>query len=489
MWSFIMKCSKPRKPMESDHLRVANPLRLEDLDRHVTRHGIYPSLPASQGVPWSTYMKSKKSQRVSSRSISSSTEALDSDQARLTMQRILQHTRSLPTNSPVPYVSMTDREYRSDSGLSERYTTRIPMATSGDRSSYRSDYMTEYDDYATLGNRTPTTSSMIVRPKTKSVRPKESIESESSHPIIGESTAMFTDMTDTMLKVLDRRMAIAAQARELENNLAEQAYALDQKKQSTIGQSLSPYPSYMNIVPRTTGMSIPIAESTPVPQVGPMVYRPTPTPRVHDILEPVASEQAHARYLEEQMRHMKSVRRSPSDDRSLVSESLSRDIWEYCSKMDEHHQYERETHKVMLYSIKEHKARQRQQSKKEQDEVYKQMTGNLEKVKAITRESLSRASSISVEENRMALTRADFKNIQGKMDKIDQKLEGLYRNWQAEYKEAMTPEQCEDIQRFYEPYVQKYETKYKILYQTLRQALAERKRNFITQSFSTRADS
>ena len=31
---------------------------------------------------------------------------------------------------------------------------------------------------------------------------------------------MFTDMTDTMLKVLDRRVAIAAQARELENTLA-----------------------------------------------------------------------------------------------------------------------------------------------------------------------------------------------------------------------------------------------------------------------------
>ena len=62
------------------------------------------------------------------------------------------------------------------------------------------------------------------------------------------------------------------------------------------------------------------------------------------------------------------------------------------------------------------------------------------------------------------------------MDKIDQKLEGLYQNWQAEYKAAMTSEQCEDIQRLYEPYVQKYETKYKILYQTLRQAIGERKR-------------
>ena len=48
----------------------------------------------------------------------------------------------------------------------------------------------------------------------------------------------------------------------------------------------------MNIVPRTTSMGIPIAESTPVPQMGPILYRPTPIPQVHDILEPVASEQA-----------------------------------------------------------------------------------------------------------------------------------------------------------------------------------------------------
>ena len=470
-----MKRGKSRKQMDSDHLRVANPIRPEDLDRRVTQHGIYPSLPASHGVPWSTYVRS---QRVSSRSVSSSTEALDSDQARQTMQRILQHTRSLPTNSPVPYVSMTDREYRSDSGLSEKYTTRIPMATGGDRSSYRSDYMTEYEDYATLGNRTPTTSSIgtIVRPKTKSVRPKGSIESESSYPIIGESAAMFTDMTDTMLKVLDRRMAIAAQARELENTLAENAYALDQKKQSTTGHSLSSYPSYMNTVPRTTSMGIPIAESTPVPQIGPMLYRPTPTPQVRDILEPVASEQARARYLEEQMRHIEGIHLAPSESRSLEEGSLSREIREYCSKMNEHHQYERETHNVMLDSMKEHKARQRQQGNKERDEVYKQMTSNVEKVKAIARESLSRASTISVEEHRMALTRTDFKNIKEKMNKIDKKLDGLYQNWQAEYKEAMTSEQCEDIQRFYEPYVRKYETKYKILYQTLRQAIDERKR-------------
>ena len=287
-----------------------------------------------------------------------------------------------------------------------------------------------------------------------------------------------------MLKVLDRRMAVTAQARELENTLAEEAYALGHNGQSVTGYlpepvtsvSLPIQPLYMNTVPITTSMGIPIAESTPVPQIGPMLHRPMPAPRVCDILDPLAPEQARAKYLEEQMRHMKSVRLPPSDDISLVSESLSREIWEYCSTMDECCHYGRETHQVMLESMKEHKARQRQQGKREKDEVYKQMTRNLDKVRAIARESLSRASSISVEDHQMALTRTDFRNIKEKMNKIDQRLDGLYQNWQAEYKEALTSEQCEDIQRFYEPHVQKYETKYKILYQTLKQAIDERKR-------------
>ena len=48
----------------------------------------------------------------------------------------------------------------------------------------------------------------------------------------------------------------------------------------------------MNTVPRTTSRGILIAEATPVPQIGPTLHRPTSTPRVRDILEPVASEQA-----------------------------------------------------------------------------------------------------------------------------------------------------------------------------------------------------
>ena len=125
---------------------------------------------------------------------------------------------------------------------------------------------------------------------------------------------MFTDMTDTMLKVLDRRAAIAAQAHKLENTLAENAYALEQNRQRLTGympdpvtcHSLSAQPLYMNTVPRTTSVSIPMAESTPVPQMGPILQRPMPAPHVCDILDPLTPEQDRMAYLEKQMRHMKS---------------------------------------------------------------------------------------------------------------------------------------------------------------------------------------
>ena len=475
-----MKRDKSKR-MESDHLRVANPIRPEDLDRRVTRHGIYPSLPASHGVPWSTYVRSQKvSSR--SRSISSSTEALDSDQARQTTRRILQHTRSLPTSSPEPQIQLSGREYRSDSGLSERYRTRTPMTLGGDRSSYRSDYMTEYDDYAALHSRTSPTSSigMIVRPRTKLTSSHGSLTSKvrkegksvptSSHPIIGESAAMFTDMTDTMLKVLDRRMAINAKARELEDTLAEEAYAREQERQNVTGYlpnpvtgvSLPTQPLYMNTMPRTTQSGIPIAESTPIPQLGPVLHRPTPTPRV-----PIASEQARSRYLD---RHRKSVP-SSSNDRSLVSANLAREIQEFCSLTEERRPYEKETLEAMLESMLDTKIKQKQLQQRERDEIYKQMTSNLEKVRAIARESISRASTISVEERQMALSETDFQHIKDKMNKIDQKIKGLHQNWQAEHREAITYEQCDAIRKFYERHVQKYETKYKILYRMLQQAL------------------
>ena len=75
----------------------------------------------------------------------------------------------------------------------------------------------------------------------------------------------------------------------------------------------------------------------------------------------------------------------------------------------------------------------------------------------------------------MNLTENDFLVIQQKMDRIDQRLNELYRNWQAEYKDTVTSEEFEEI-RFYKPYLEKYESKYRILYQMLQQALQQANR-------------
>ena len=85
------------------------------------------------------------------------------------------------------------------------------------------------------------------------------------------------------------------------------------------------------------------------------------------------------------------------------------------------------------------------------------------------RSSISKASTISDEECQLALTEDNFLAIQWKIDRIDQKLTDLYRNWQAEYRSAITSDDCEEVKRFYKPYLEKYESKYRILYQMLQQ--------------------
>ena len=86
--------------------------------------------------------------------------------------------------------------------------------------------------------------------------------------------------------------------------------------------------------------------------------------------------------------------------------------------------------------------------------MYAQMLQNLERTRAAVRSSISKASTISDKERRLALTEDDFLAIQWKMDKIDQKLNDLYKNWQVEYKNAITSEDCEEIRRFYKPYLE-----------------------------------
>ena len=101
--------------------------------------------------------------------------------------------------------------------------------------------------------------------------------------------------------------------------------------------------------------------------------------------------------------------------------------------------------------------------------VYAQMLQEFEQTQAVVRSSISKAYTISDEEHWMELTEDNFMVIRWKMDKIDPKLNYLYRNWQAEYKNSVTLEDCNEVKRFYKPFLEKYESKYRILYQMLQQ--------------------
>ena len=69
----------------------------------------------------------------------------------------------------------------------------------------------------------------------------------------------------------------------------------------------------------------------------------------------------------------------------------------------------------------------------------------------------------------MALTEKEFAMIRQKMDKIDHRLNEMYKNWHVEYGNTNTLEECEEIKNFYKPYLDKYESKYRVLYQLLQQ--------------------
>ena len=97
------------------------------------------------------------------------------------------------------------------------------------------------------------------------------------------------------------------------------------------------------------------------------------------------------------------------------------------------------------------------------------MVQNVEKTRAMVRNTVRRASTISAEECQLALTEEDFLAIQKKMDKTDQRLDDLFKNWHTEYRDIATLEECDEIKKFYKPYLEKYESKYRILYYLLQQ--------------------
>ena len=138
---------------------VARPLWPEDLDTRVTRQGIYPSLPAPNGVLWSEYVRVHRNRPSS---ISSSTEALESDQARYVTRKIVKHarsmaagTRSLPTDSPIPYFQPIERGYVSEGSQEGVYATPYMEPSEhavniGDTETDKVSTFTGLDDYDTL---------------------------------------------------------------------------------------------------------------------------------------------------------------------------------------------------------------------------------------------------------------------------------------------------------------------------------------------------
>ena len=260
--------------------------------------------------------------------------------------------------------------------------------------------------------------------------------------------------------------------------ISERATKELQYKDASLDSMYGPVqPVPVSTLPGMTQIVTPLAKSTPITQSSQMPAIPSTLPPVRDVLEPTSNEQARSTYLERQMRQMGSINKLPSDMPSLEDgmvqrpESLQEGLQSFCQENKFKRKQEWESHRIALERMKESKEQQQdQQNQEERDVVYAQMLQNLKRTRASVRGSISKASTISDEECQLALTEDDFLAIQWKMDKIDQKLTNLYRNWQAEYRSAIMTEDCEEVRRFYKPYLEKYESKYRFLYQMLQQA-------------------
>ena len=233
-------------------------------------------------------------------------------------------------------------------------------------------------------------------------------------------------------------------------------------------------PIYVNTLPEFTDIVTPIMKSTPVTQASQMPVLPNVPPHVRDILEPMSSEQVRSAYLEKQMQGMNSVKLPldmPSlENTSCESTNLPQRIHTFCQEWKEKGRHEWKSLKVALEKMKESKEKHHiQQAQEERDATYAQMAQSLEKTRAMVRNSVSRTSTISAEECQLTLMEDDFMVIQRKMDKTDQRLDELYKNWHVEYRDAVSAEDCEEIRKFYKPYLEKYKSKYKILYHLLQQ--------------------
>ena len=224
---------------------------------------------------------------------------------------------------------------------------------------------------------------------------------------------------------------------------------------------------YENTLLGITNLPTTIAKLTPVTHAS---HIPTMQTE-RDILQPIASEEARVAYLEDRMKNISGVQLplnvpTKMEDTSTPTD-LMRRIDEFCNEQKEKRRQERESHKQALNTLL--KRKKQQPGKEDKEVVYTQIAQKMEKTRDVVRRSMSRASTISAKERQMALTEKDFVIIKQKMDKINCHLHEMYKNWHAEYGNATTLEECEEIKNFYKPYLDKYESKYRLLYHLLQQ--------------------
>ena len=160
-------------------------------------------------------------------------------------------------------------------------------------------------------------------------------------------------------------------------------------------------PAYENTLPGITRVPTPFAESTPLTQ--PYHIPITRTGIESNIVQPISSEEARARYLEKQMKGIESVRLptniSSLEEEPFVSMDLTKRIDAFCKQQKEKRRRERESHKVFLGTLIQKKSKPIvQPTKEEGDIVYSQLSHNMEKTRDVVQRSLSRASTISAEE-------------------------------------------------------------------------------------------
>ena len=162
-------------------------------------------------------------------------------------------------------------------------------------------------------------------------------------------------------------------------------------------------PTYENTLPGITDIATPMAKSTPVTQASQIpVLTNVPLPE-RDMVEPVSSERARTAYLEQQIQDMSSVRlplNIPSmEDESHAHTDLSGRIQAFCKEQKEKRKHEWKSIKIALDKMKESKGKHhKQQDEEEREAAYSQMAQNIERMRAMVRNSISRASTISAEE-------------------------------------------------------------------------------------------